>query len=73
MRARTFVALLIVTAVAVAAAVASVVSQPQPETVAGLGEPLFPDLLSQAQSGQVRQASMASRGNSKNCTAPTAA
>jgi hypothetical protein len=53
MRARTFVALLIVTAVAVAAAAASIVSQPQPETVAGLGEPLFPDLLSQAQSGQV--------------------
>lgn len=53
MRARTFVALLLVTAVTVAAAVASVVSQPQPETVAGIGEPFFPDLLGQAQSGQV--------------------
>jgi hypothetical protein len=53
MRARTFVALLMATAIAVAAAVASVVLQPRPETVAGIGEPFFPDLLGQAQSGQV--------------------
>lgn len=53
MRARTFVALLIATVVAVAAAVASGVLQPRPETVAGIGEPFFPDLQGQAQSGQV--------------------